>query len=83
VRYDRVQVLPLSTKPQGPALKATFIASEYLGSSIMNFFDAGQGHPIEMEHHLSLGAPDIYEPRQDYLLTWNPEQALVFGREAG
>ena len=31
----------------------------------------------------SLGAPDNYEPRQDYLLTWNPEQAIVFGREAG
>ncbi|MBC2836485.1 ABC transporter ATP-binding protein [Gemmobacter straminiformis] len=82
VRYDRVKVLPVSAKPEGPALKATFIASEYLGSSIMNFFDAGHGHPIEMEHHLSLGAPDIYEPRQDYLLTWNPEQAIVFGREA-
>ncbi len=83
VRYDRVKVLPLSAKPaDGPALKATYIASEYLGSSIMSFFDAGQGHLIEMEHHLSLGAPETYEPRQDYLLTWNPEQAIVFGREA-
>ncbi|AWB48855.1 ABC transporter ATP-binding protein [Gemmobacter aquarius] len=82
VRYDRVKVLPASSKAGGPALKATFIASEYLGSSIMNFFDAGHGHLVEMEHHLSLGAPDVYEPKQDYLLTWNPEQAIVFGREA-
>jgi spermidine/putrescine transport system ATP-binding protein len=83
VRYDRIKVLPATAKPtDGPALKATFIASEYLGSSIMNFFDAGHGHLIEMEHHLSLGAPDVYEPKQDYLLTWNPEQAIVFGREA-
>lgn len=82
VRYDRMRVLPLSAKPQGPALKATFIASEYLGSSIMNFFEAEDGHVVEMEHHLSLGAPDTYEPKQEYLLTWNPEQAIVFGREA-
>lgn len=82
VRYDRMRVLPASSRADGPALKATFIASEYLGSSVMNFFDAGHGHLIEMEHHLSLGAPDTYEPRQDYLLTWNPEQAIVFGREA-
>ncbi len=83
VRYDRMKVLPASASTDGPKLRATFIASEYLGSSVMNFFDAGHGHLIEMEHHLSLGAPDTYEPRQDYLLTWNPEQAIVFGREAG
>ena len=82
VRYDRMRVQPTSAKADGPALKATFVASEYLGSSIMNFFEAEDGKVIEMEHHLSLGAPDTYEPKQDYLLTWNPEQAIVFGREA-
>lgn len=81
VRYDRMRVQPLSAKIDGPALKASFVASEYLGSSIMNFFEAEDGHMVEMEHHLSLGAPDSYEPKQDYLLTWNPEQAIVFGRE--
>ena len=82
VRYDRVKVLPAGAAADGPSLKATYIASEYLGLSVMNFFDAGHGHLIEMEHHLSLGAPDTYEPRKEYLLTWNPEQAIVFGREA-
>lgn len=82
VRYDRMRVQPVTASPSGPALKATFVASEYLGSSIMNFFEAEDGHVVEMEHHLSLGAPDTYEPKQDYLLTWNPEQAIVFGREA-
>ena len=70
------------TATSGPAIKATFIASEYLGSAVMNFFEAEDGHVIEMEHHLSLGAPQEFEPRQSYLLTWNPEQAIVFGREA-
>jgi ABC-type Fe3+/spermidine/putrescine transport system ATPase subunit len=82
IRYDRLQVRPLSASVSGPVLKATYIASEYLGSSVMNFFETSDGKVVEVEHHLSLGAPETYEPRQDYLLTWNPEQAIVFGREA-
>lgn len=82
VRYDRVCVLPAGTATDGPQINAKFLASEYLGSSIVNFFEAEDGHVIEMEHHLSLGAPQTFEIRQDYLLTWNPEQAIVFGREA-
>ena len=81
VRYDRVRVKPISAQADGPALTATFVASEYLGSSIINFFETGDGKVVEMEHHLSLGAPDTYEPKSDYLLTWNPDQAIVFGRE--
>ncbi len=82
VGYDRMRVLPLSSSADGPKLKATFVASEYLGSSIMNFFEVDGGGVVEMEHHLSLGAPETYAPKQDYLLTWNPEHAIVFGREA-
>jgi ABC-type Fe3+/spermidine/putrescine transport system ATPase subunit len=82
VRYDRLHVQPLSAPVSGPALKATYIASEYLGSSMMNFFETADAKVVEVEHHLSLGAPEVYEPKQDYLLTWNPEQAIVFGREA-
>lgn len=82
VRYDRMRVLPAQAATDGPALKATFVASEYLGSSIMNFFETADGKVVEIEHHLSLGAPDTYAPRQDYTLTWNPDQAIVFGREA-
>jgi ABC-type Fe3+/spermidine/putrescine transport system ATPase subunit len=80
VRYDRMRVLPLSARTDRPTLKARYIASEYLGSSIMSFFDA-EGHVVEVEHHLSLGAPETYETRQEYLLSWNPEKAIVFGRE--
>jgi ABC-type Fe3+/spermidine/putrescine transport system ATPase subunit len=81
IRYDRLRVMPLSTAAKGPALKATYIANEYLGSSVMNFFEAADGKVVEVEHHLSLGAPETYEPRQDYLLTWAADQAIVFGRE--
>jgi len=82
VRYDRMRVRSGAAQAEGPALKATFVASEYLGSSIMNFFETGDGQVVELEHHLSLGAPDAYEARKDYVLTWDPDQAIVFGREA-
>ena len=82
IRYDRLRVQPISATVTGPALKATYVASEYLGSSVMNFFETPDAKVIEVEHHLSLGAPETYEPRQDYLLTWKPDQAIVFGREA-
>jgi ABC-type Fe3+/spermidine/putrescine transport system ATPase subunit len=81
VRYDRMRALSPSETAGGPTIRARFVASEYLGSSVMNFFETEDGHVIEMEHHLSLGAPQVFEPRQDYLLTWNPEHAIVFGRE--
>jgi hypothetical protein len=81
IRYDRVRVQALGTTTSGPALKATYIASEYLGSSVMNFFETADGKLCEVEHHLSLGAPETYEPRQEYLLTWAADQAIVFGRE--
>ena len=65
----------------GPALPATFVASEYLGSSMMSFFETGDRRVVEAEHHLSLGAPPAFEPRQPCVLTWDPDQAIVFGRE--
>jgi ABC-type Fe3+/spermidine/putrescine transport system ATPase subunit len=82
VRYDRMRVLPAGVATDGPVLKATFVASQYLGSSIMNFFEADDGMVVETEHHLSLGAPETYEAKQTYSLTWNPQHAIVFGREA-
>lgn len=75
-------MLPAGAGTDGPRVAARFLTSEYLGSSIIDFFEAEDGQVIEVEHHLSLGAPQSFELRQEYLLTWNPEQAIVFGREA-
>ena len=82
IRYDRMRAVAPGSVTEGPALPATWIASEYLGSAIVNFFETAGGQVVEMEHHLSLGLPQTFEPRQECLLTWNPEQAIVFGREA-
>lgn len=80
VRYDRMTVEAERGPGEGPEIPATFVASEYLGSSVMYFFETDQGQVIEVEHHLSLGAPQDYVPRNRYLLRWKPEDAIVFGQ---
>lgn len=79
VRYDRVAVEAGNTTGKGPSVQANFIASEYLGSSIMYFFEASGGKVIEVEHHLSNGSPKTFEPKKSYRLRWKPEDAIVFG----
>lgn len=79
VRYDRMQV-GAEAGGSGPSIAAAFVASEYLGSSVMYFFETADGKVIEVEHHLSLGAPQSFEPRQQYVLRWKPEDAIVFGQ---
>ena len=80
IRYDRMKVEPAGASVSGPSIPATFVASEYLGSSVIYFFEAADGQVIEVEHHLSLGAPQSYETRGQYLLRWKPEDAIVFGQ---
>ncbi len=79
IRYDRVSVDNEAAAITGPGFSASFVASEYLGSSIMYFFEAAGGKMIEVEHHLSNGAPKNYEAKKTYRLRWKPEDAIVFG----
>jgi spermidine/putrescine transport system ATP-binding protein len=79
IRYDRVVVDGEASGKNEPGFSASFVASEYLGSSIMYFFEAAGGKLIEVEHHLSNGAPRTYEPKKNYRLRWKPEDAIVFG----
>jgi ABC-type Fe3+/spermidine/putrescine transport system ATPase subunit len=74
VRYDRV-------KPDGGTvgLPAAYVASEYLGSSIVSFFETPDGKVVEVEHHLSNGPPNVYSPGQTYRLAWNADDGIAFG----
>lgn len=81
IRYDRVQVFNKGDAIPGPELEARYVASEYLGSSIMYFFEAADGKTVEAEHHLSFGDPQDYKVGQHYVLSWDPAQAIVFGQE--
>lgn len=79
VRYDRMRVEPEGSQGSGPSLAATFVASEYLGSSVIYFFETGANKVVEVEHHLSLGAPRSFAPRSRHVLRWKPDDAIVFG----
>lgn len=82
VRYDRTKAFRKGDALPGPALPARYLASEYLGSSVISFFETADHKQVEVDHHLSFGEPDAYEVGQDYVLSWQPEHAIVFGREA-
>ena len=79
VRYDRINVAAKAAGMASPAIEAQYVASEYLGSSVMYFFEAADGMVIEVEHHLSLGHPPEYTAKEQYMLGWKPEDAIVFG----
>jgi ABC-type Fe3+/spermidine/putrescine transport system ATPase subunit len=82
IRYDRTKAFRRGDALPGPALPARYLASEYLGSSVISFFETADHKQVEVDHHLSFGDPDEYEVGQDYVLSWDPEHAIVFGQEA-
>ena len=74
VRYDRVT----TRADAGAGLSAAYIASEYMGSAIMHFFETPDGKVVEFEHHLSNGPPEAYEAGRTYRLSWRPEDGIAF-----
>jgi ABC-type Fe3+/spermidine/putrescine transport system ATPase subunit len=80
IRYDRTQIFDKGAALPGPALTARFLASEYLGSSIIFLFETADRKTIEVDHHLSFGEPRDLEVGGEYVLSWDPAQAIVFGK---
>ncbi len=79
IRYDRISPQSQTVTSDGVGLTANYVASEYLGSSIVHFFEAPDGKVVEVEHHLSNGPPAQYAAGQGYRLTWKPADAIAFG----
>ena len=79
IRYDRILPQPQNTQTDRAGVAASYLASEYLGSSIVHFFEAPDGKVVEVEHHLSNGPPAQYSAGQRYLLSWKPADAIAFG----
>ena len=80
IRYDRTQIFDKGAKLPGPALPARFLASEYLGSSIIFLFETADHKTVEVDHHLSFGDPRDLEVGKDYVLSWDPVNAIVFSK---
>jgi len=78
IRYDRLAARPVGSAP-GSNLAATYVTSEYLGSSLVHLFETADGKVVEVEHHLSNGPPDAYEAGHAYALTWKSEHGIAFG----
>lgn len=82
IRYDRTQIFDTdSSDLPGPALPVRYLASEYLGSSIIFLFETADHKTVEVDHHLSLGEPRDLIVGKNYILSWDPAQAIVFGKE--
>ncbi len=79
VRYDRVVAKASGASGGAAALAANYVASEYLGSAIVHFFEAAGGKVVEVEHHLSNGPPEVFSPGESYTLTWKADDAIAFG----
>jgi len=45
----------------------------------MYFFEAADGHIIEVENHLSHRSAQTLEPGKHYQLAWKISDALVYG----
>jgi ABC-type Fe3+/spermidine/putrescine transport system ATPase subunit len=79
VRYDRLIARQAGFVPPAPAIRANYVASEYLGAAIMHFFETNDGKVLEVEHHLSNGPPSTFSEGEAYDLTWTAEDGIVFG----
>lgn len=79
IRYDRVVAREKDAVPQGPVVRANYIASEYLGAAIVHFFQTNDSKVVEVEHHLSNGPPEAFTEGRAYDLTWKPDDGIVFG----
>ncbi|TNJ46828.1 ABC transporter ATP-binding protein [Phaeobacter sp. B1627] len=82
IRYDRTRIFDADVVDlPGPALPVRYLASEYLGSSIVFLFETEDRKTVEVDHHLSLGEPRDLTVGEKYTLSWDPAQAIVFGKE--
>jgi len=80
IRHDRIDVRPSDAVVAADEvhLPARFITSEYGGASILSFFALDNGQIVEVEEHLSLGAPRSLVPDGRYGLAWKRSAALVY-----
>ncbi len=80
VRHDAVNVLPPGNQPSdGEAgLEARFIASEFMGSRVLYFFQGLEGEILQVENHLSTADPVTYQSGEVRTLAWNIAEVLAY-----
>jgi len=76
IRYDQMQIS--ADRADGASLAAKFITSEFEGARIKYFFERPDAGVFEAEMHLGEGDPMTLVQGKEYLVSWNPEHALLF-----
>ncbi len=80
VRHDAVSVLAPGAAPPdcGAGLEARFIASEFMGSRVLYFFQGTEGEILQVESHLSTADPVTYQSGEVRTLAWDIDEVLAF-----
>jgi ABC-type Fe3+/spermidine/putrescine transport system ATPase subunit len=82
IRVDRVAI----GEPGGhdeAAVEGRFLAREYAGAKVVDFFEVGSDRPLEVQHHLSHHRPPEFRQGQSCWLKWRRDDARVFEADEG
>ena len=81
VQFDSATIRAPETPPPDASahIRATFVASEFMGSKVVYFFRRQDGSMFEVERHLSSSDPESFDTGQEVLLTWAVHETLFFG----
>jgi ABC-type Fe3+/spermidine/putrescine transport system ATPase subunit len=82
IRVDRVAVGEPAAAGDA-ALEGRFLAREYAGAKVTDFFEIGAERPLEVQHHFSHRRPPEFRQGQSYWLTWRRDDARVFAAQGG
>jgi ABC-type Fe3+/spermidine/putrescine transport system ATPase subunit len=81
VQFDKPAILVGDVQPEdGASLKASFVASEFMGSKVVYFFRRPGGGIVEVERHLSSSNPESFEVNQPVALAWGTSDTLFFDK---
>lgn len=83
VRYDSLSIRSAKNEnaPSSSDIKATFVASEFLGARIIYFFRAEDGTLLEAERHLSAFTPDEFLEGDTCYLNLPVESVLFYDQQ--
>lgn len=83
IGMDKVTIRELSAdEPKNTAsIEATFVTSEFMGSTIVYLFKRSDGMVFEVERHLSREAPVEYRPGDIWRLSWNVSDVLTYASD--
>ena len=82
IRVDRVAVDEPAADGDA-ALEGRFLAREYAGAKVTDFFEIGAERTFEVQHHFSHRRPPEFRQGQACRLAWRRDLARVFEAERG